>query len=685
MNIFGCKAESRFIIEIVLPMAATPLGQRSAILLVAFLAMLPILVAGQADPTAVSNYRNGEQALLAGETEKAIRFFRQAVRTSPGFSSARRSLGLSLLLVQEFEEAARQLDAVLEADSMYSRTLYFQSGIAHYTSAHFDLALQRFLTYDSLLSLPAYLFGIQGEQEASLDSAYQKELPIRIEACKFSKESTFLAQGGTLSHLGKPINTPADEYFPFLSNDKEWMYFTRRKDPTQDEDLYVAQRKADNWAAGRQVLGGINTSSNEGMGTFVRNGQHMYFTACGRSNILGTCDLWRADLHQGEIVDFGPLGEILNSDSWDSQAAVSCDGSILYFSSYREGGYGGADLWWSTLTDDGTWSQPENMGPQINTEGDEEAPFISNDGKTLFFSSTGHPGYGESDIFVSWFSPDAQWTLPINLGAPVNSPHHELGFFLSADNKTAFISSDRPGGEGNMDIYQFDLPGPLLSEPITFVQGKVYDAVSLKPISTKIQIGEDRTVISDENGHFFLCVPADGTLDIRAWKRGYAVFQNFFLIPEHENKTAFAIPVALRPLGADLDAVKDTIDTEELVNDIATAFAPTQGREFQHNVYFDFNSSQLGTEQKDRLNQFMEGLPSGKILRLDIYGYTDTQGSVSYNKKLSEDRANQVGDYMRDHQLEVSFIKMKGVGEFREKTSEVKKRRVEIRIWIDEQ
>jgi len=639
---------------------------------------------GQVDPTALDHFRDGEQAILSGDTRRAIRYFRQALRISPDFSTARRSLGTSLMLDRSYDEAAQEFDQVIEVDSLFARALYYQSGLAHYNSARFELALQRFQKFDSLLQLPDYVFGIHGEKEKRLDSLYAEALPDRIAACRFSMASSSLAKAGNLTHLGKPINTPADEYFPFLSNNKQWMYFTRRKDPTEDEDLFVAQWKDGNWTKGRSLLGGINTNENEGMATFVRNGRLMIFTVCGRADMMGTCDLWQADFLQGEIVDFGPMPKGVNSETWDSQAALNCDGSVLYFSSYRTGGYGGADLWRIIRQPDGNWSEPQNLGPQINTPEDEEAPFITNDGKSLFFSSTGHPGLGESDIFVSWLSPDGEWTRPTNLGQPVNSPYQELGFFLSGDNKTAFISSDRPGGVGNMDIYRFDLPGSLLASPITFVQGKVYDAITLEPISTRIGIGEEQVLQSNENGHFFLCVQAGTVLDVRVWKRGYSVFQDFYPIPEHDNQTTFAVPVAMRPLGAGTENAADTLSTQDLVKDINLAFAPTHGIEFTHKVYFDFNSSELSVKEQEQLVQFMEGLPAGKIRRLDIYGYTDAKGSSTYNLQLSKERAEHVGDFMRALDLEVSYTKTRGAGEYQEEVDEKEKRRVEVRIWVEE-
>jgi hypothetical protein len=132
-------------------------------------------------------------------------------------------------------------------------------------------------------------------------------------------------------------------------------------------------------------------------------GRTVYFSACAWENVQGGCDVYEADFDT-EISTFGVVDEVrptkgINSKKWDSQPAISCDAKTMFFASNREGGQGGTDIWMSTLGTDGIWDPPTNLGPSINTAGDEEAPYIAPDGITLYFSSDGHPGFGEADIF----------------------------------------------------------------------------------------------------------------------------------------------------------------------------------------------------------------------------------------------------------------------------------------------
>ncbi|MEK7253343.1 MAG: hypothetical protein AAB316_01250, partial [Bacteroidota bacterium] len=179
-----------------------------------------------------------------------------------------------------------------------------------------------------------------------------------------------------VQNLGNAINSGSDEYFPFLSNDGTTIFFTSRKNEKADENLFISTRPSGDWRIAEQVSH-FNSGENEGMSSLVRDGRRMFFTACGRPEVLGTCDIWEADLLGSEVSEQKTAIGYLNSGAWESQATVSCDGSLLYFASNREGGQGGSDIWVSKRQPDGRWAEPENLGASVNTTGDEEAPFIS--------------------------------------------------------------------------------------------------------------------------------------------------------------------------------------------------------------------------------------------------------------------------------------------------------------------
>ena len=170
------------------------------------------------------------------------------------------------------------------------------------------------------------------------------------------------------------------------------------------------------------------------------------------------------------------LQEGVNTSSWESQPCVSADGKELYFVSRRNGN---ADIYCAKRNADRSWGEPQNLGAPINTKGSEMAPFLHPDGKTLYFSSDKHIGMGGFDLFMSRRGEDGQWQEPVNLGFPINTSGDEINFFVAADGKTAFISSQREGGRGGYDIYTFELPEEIRSDSANFFSG--VDVTELYP------------------------------------------------------------------------------------------------------------------------------------------------------------------------------------------------------------
>ena len=386
--------------------------------------------------TAAEIYRDAEAALLEGKVEQALKLFERSLKAQPGLSAARRGMGLCYGLLRDYPSAIEQYEAVLASDSLYSRALYYQLGEAHYKAGHHKKALAYFQRYEQLQKVELDTFSMNTERELQDEQRYLAKLESNIRACEVTLDSIKFINITQVANLGNAVNSKDDDYFPYISNGQRQLFYTR-KTANGDEDLFESRLEKDKWSKGAPVKA-INTDKDEGMCTLVRDGRRLYFTACGREGGLGICDIWEALVSaEGEIDQATPLKGFANSDRWESQASISCDGSTLYFASEREGGLGKSDLYYSKRQADGSWSTPVNLGPRINTDDYEEAPFITNDGGTLYFSSYGHPGMGDQDIFMSWLDEKGEWSQPINLGPPVNTAFRELGLFLSADGSTA--------------------------------------------------------------------------------------------------------------------------------------------------------------------------------------------------------------------------------------------------------
>ncbi len=658
------------------------------LLLIPIVALLPCLLPAQHSKAPfrivteeVSQaQRSGEQALLEKAYPKALRYFKKVLKNEPAFLPALRGAGACYELTGDYAKAIKNYEKIIEINPRFSRTIYFDCANVHYKAGDYFRALELFEQFDSLkiIDLKSFTYNGLPEQKTELD--YFQKLPQTIHSCQVALDSIQFWNIPELTNLGTNINTPADEYFPFLSNDLQKIYYTSRKNPASDENLFFSAKHSGNWRLGQPVGNGFNTKENEGMTSLVRDGNRIYFTACQREEVKGACDIWEASLTDKGIASVNPLAGKANSDGWESQASISCDGSTLYFASNREGGQGGTDIWVSRKMPGGQWGEPENLGSQINTSFDEEGPFITNDGKVLYFSSNGQPGLGEQDIFMSRIMESGAWGKPINLGLPVNSSYRELGFFLSANGKTGFFASDRPVGFGGMDIYKFELPEQLFSQPITYFEGFVKDSILKTPVQTTLLFEKHPPVQTDSTGRFFLCLPADEALHFEIKAKDYRPYSGEILAPKWDNKTFFRMEFLLDPLFR-LPAYKGVLDTAFA----AVPSAPSAHYlEKNHLVLFDFDRSDLRPGTKRSLDHFLAEEVVGKpVHEISIVGYADDIGKDSYNLLLSEKRAKAIGVYLKEKGIRVDKIFIQGKGKTDGGKPKWENRKVELVVQLE--
>lgn len=377
--------------------------------------LLPLFSLGQHYSTestkAVKAFQKGEAAIQRGAPAEAMPYFEQALLIDPHFSEAHLMLADWLFDLGQLEQARGHYEAFLEVDVSNKR---------YHASAR-----KRLETIDFRL--------------------YSRSHPAPFEP----------------ENLGPGVNTNADEYLPALTVDGRTMVFTRR---IVDEDFYQSQLTASGWSQAVRLPEPINTPDNEGAQCLSQEGRVLFFTACGREDGAGRCDLYMCVRKGDKWSKPRNLGSPVNTGAWESQPSFSVDGRTLYFVSDRKGGYGGLDIWSTTFTGRG-WSAPVNLGPNINTEGDEMSPFIHFDDRTLYFASNGHVGMGGQDLFVARRAADSSWEAPVNLGYPINTEGDETNLIVDADGRTAYFSSDRAGGYGRQDLYRFDLPEALRPLP----------------------------------------------------------------------------------------------------------------------------------------------------------------------------------------------------------------------------
>ena len=267
--------------------------------------------------------------------------------------------------------------------------------------------------------------------------------------------------------LGPDLELPYEQYWPSLSLDGKTLVFTMmlpdslhfRPDGSimMQEDFYVTRFIDGKWEPAVPIGAPINTTGNEGAQQISADGNTLVFTGCNRRDGFGKCDIYFAKKNiYGQWGRPYNAGGIVNAASADKQPCLSPDGRYLYFSSDRAGGLGKMDIWVSELDANGKWGKPRNLGAPINTPGEDICPFIHPDNQTLYFSSDGHPGLGNKDIFMSRRDSTGKWSEPVNLGYPINTHREEIGLVVDNQGTTAYFSSNAYSDTKN--IYTLNCP-----------------------------------------------------------------------------------------------------------------------------------------------------------------------------------------------------------------------------------
>lgn len=409
---------------------------------------------------------------------------------------------------------------------------YYYLAKSYHLNYRFDEAIAYFEKFKSYLN---------AKQESTI-----KDVDRQIATCNTAKEFYAAPNKVTITNMGDSVNSPYPEYSPVISADESTLIFTSRRlgstggEKTIDEqfyeDIYICTRKPDGtWSSPVSISDSINTNSHEANLGLSADGQQLlvYKDDKGDGNIYSSVlngDKWSKP---------ALMGSDINTRAWEPSACVSADGNTFYFVSDRkEGGFGGRDLYSCVRLPNGKWSLARNLGPGVNTEYDEEAPFLHPDGVTLFFSSKGHKGMGGFDIFFVSKNEDGKWVDPINMGSPINTPDDDVFYVTSTDGKRAYYSSVREGGFGEKDLYLVTLAEGQKVEPVALILGRLIPGEG-KPMPedneinvTNVESGE--TAICRANtktGKFVISLKPGKSYNISYNANGAEVFKETIDVP----------------------------------------------------------------------------------------------------------------------------------------------------------
>jgi len=456
------------------------------------------------------------------------------------------------------------------------------------------------------------------------------------------------------------ISTPDDEYLPIITPDNDYAFFTRRiKTVTGKDQLFktekftekfmFSKRQNGDFSSGEVMPYPFNVNDNEGGATLTIDNKRLYYTICqfNKDQTYFNCDICWAEFVNGYWSDIMNLGDSVNNpDTWESQPTITSDGNTLYFISDRHGGFGGYDIYRTDRHPDGSWGRPVNLGPVINTPGNEKSPFIHTDSQTLYFSSDGLTGFGGYDIFFSRLREDGRWTEPRNIGYPINSEDDDVGFFVSTDGNHGFFSSNKFNGGGDWDLYRFDLYEEARPEKVLFVKGTVTREDGAEPPKARIELKNLETKKITE-------IPVDTLTGNYA---AAVLFRNDYIMTIKSSGYAYE---------SKYFAEKDTVFDEPARVEVELKPIET-GKSYRLNdIYFDFNSSELKASSMAVMDGFIEFLRENPGMKVSIQGHTDNIGSEGDNQVLSENRARAVYDYLAAKGVTGQLSDYKGFGELR--------------------
>ncbi|MBM3433340.1 MAG: hypothetical protein FJX93_01115 [Bacteroidetes bacterium] len=447
------------------------------------------------------------------------------------------------------------------------------------------------------------------------------------------------------------LATAADEFLGVRSPDGSKWYFTRRRTVvdrksgpaalTRLEEVLCEAVSGPQGLDVRPLDRPFNAGMNEGGPSVSADDQWMVLTSCAPdASGYRNCDVFLAHRKYGEWSTLKRMDELSLPASWDSQAALSANGDRIIFSSDRPGGRGGLDLWMSVRTAGGTWSAPENLGPAINTDGDEKSPFLHADGTTLFFSSNGHPGVGGFDVYY------ADWTqkyAPLNLGFPINTEGDEVGFGVHANEPLGYFSARRDAG--GYDMMRFALPGSAAGREVAFVRGSIDGEIPDDGRPAQIRIENLRTKTSQS------VVVDPGT-------------KTFTAVIARADLAESVLELDHPELGYTALRLEEYTDDEEIPALVARKAQP--GTEFAlRSILFQTSSSELRSEDQRALEGFARYLERHPEFRVEIQGHTDNVGSAAANVSLSQQRAQRVLDHLVQLGVSRSRLSAKGYGSAR--------------------
>lgn len=608
------------------------------------------------------------------EPEKRYDFLEKAVEEDPNCLPCLVRLGeLTFLQCKRsgasFQYAAAHFLKVDEICPNYDPEVYYHLGAIAYADRDYEKALDYF---DKFLRFPDDSGKLTGSKEYL--KKYE-EVEAALPNVRFYHEF-YASKYDFLPVLVQGVSSEKDEYLPMISPDNELIFFTRKYKKqskgdyagTLTEEFTMSLRTDINatFDEGKALPKPFNFGNKSyGGATISVNNKEMFITMKNslpknkdnfdiyrtRFSKVTNSETGKEEFVWSELELMGP--EINTEDGWESQPSLSADGNTLYFATVRQGcipldgGLPSTDIFYSQRQKDGSWSAAQPLSPVINTKGNEKAPFMHTDSKTLYFASDGHRGAGGYDIFQTKMQPDGSWSTPKNIGHPISTEEDEHGLIVSTDGVEAYFASNRLNkGQGGFDIFSFTMPENVRPEKVMLVKGEVKNETGQPAQGATVEIkyteSNEVTVaeVDADDGKYAAIVNMEKKQDVLLIIKGEDIAFNSRVIA---SKSAEKIPVVTK---LNIEAPLAEVGKPVVINDL----------------YYETNSSVIDLRSRIILDEFAAYLKENPSVHIEIRGHTDNIGNDQSNMALSLDRAFEVKGYLERKGIEGKKVLAKGFG-----------------------
>lgn len=579
---------------------------------------------------AVKLYANAINFIGEGDLNSAITALEKTIKADENYVDAYLSLAGVYGEKKDYNNAVKYYEQAIQKDSLYTKMYQLPYSINLAGLGKFEEALKAIDVFLSIPDLNARSIGAANYRK--------KNCAFAIDYAKKHPNKNYIFHP---INLGDSVNTFRSEYYPTLSISDSLLVFTRMTN--HGEEFVKSNVVNGEFRQAEIVEGSINQQALKGAATVSNDGEYLIFAGDFQAIGYGSYDLYISYQTPDGWSEPENLGSNINSAYWESAPSISPDSRTLYFSSDRPGGYGGRDLYMSTKMPNGKWGPAVNLGATINTKGNDLYPYIHADNQTLYFTSDGLPGYGNTDLYISRKIGIDEWSVPENLGFPINTIEDEGSICINSEGSTAYYASDRAEGKGGLDIYKFELREDIRPYKTLYVKGTISDKKTDKGIPCNVELIDNITnkvlmkITADELGKYWIPLPTGKDYTFVVNRKGYFYYSKLFELSKEKADSIYIKDIALEPI--ELNAPKSF-----------------------NNVQFEKNAYTLLPVSRVELDKLYQILVDNATMKLEVLGHTDNTGKSEDNFKLSTNRAKAVVDYLISKGIATTRLTYKGLG-----------------------